>query len=263
MKRFALLGSNLANSLSPKMYAFFSKKSGIPLIYETVELNENATDQEILDVIKQYDGVNVTIPFKFRVGKLLGKNTPKNTVINSPEGDITSYSTDGEGVLAALDYYGIEVTGKHLLILGAGGAAYSATKSLLSVDAELTVVDRHKKKAKNLMKELNIASPVTKVNGILSFIPLKNKLFYVSKRDISKCDFVFDCLYSSETELLKTARKYQKTAINGLSMLFFQGVLNFYLFTGYRFTNTKLLFEEFYEYSYNQRAEFKLTGKKG
>lgn len=56
-------------------------------------------------------------------------------------------STDGDGVMMSLEKRGICVDGKKLLIVGAGGSAFAAARSLAQNGAKLYFANRTEEKA--------------------------------------------------------------------------------------------------------------------
>ncbi|MDD3832257.1 MAG: hypothetical protein PHW00_06375 [Clostridia bacterium] len=242
--RLALIGSQVVSSYSPQLMRFFADKSSYELTYTTVQLDENVDNATLLDTIEQYDGVNITMPFKTRVARLLGINGSVNTIYRQ-NGKQFACSTDGMGVMLALRHYGIQVFGKNLLVIGAGGASHSAVKSLTEQGANVFVVNRNQHGIDLLKKEFTLLNYECIYDGILSFVPVYDYLFGVNDTQIECADFVLDALYDRPTVLLNTARRHNKTAISGESMLFFQGVCSYYYFTGIKLDNIDALYEEY------------------
>ncbi len=79
-----------------------------------------------------FDGINVTIPYKKDVIPYLKDISPEsklcgavNTIVKK-DGALYGYNTDFAGMRAMLSFGGIEVKGKKVLILGSGGTAGTA-----------------------------------------------------------------------------------------------------------------------------------------
>ena len=88
-------------------------------------------------------GVNVTIPHKVAVMQFLDRIDPLaekigavNTIVNDA-GILTGYNTDAAGFLQVLHERSIELAGKRVLLLGAGGAAHSIGNILAAEKAKL------------------------------------------------------------------------------------------------------------------------------
>ena len=68
-------------------------------------------------------------------------------------------------------------------------------------------------------------------DGILSFVPVFDRLLFADEKDVAAAEFVLDAYYFRDTRLLQCARKYGKIAVDGLDMLFFQAIKAFEIFT--------------------------------
>jgi shikimate dehydrogenase len=107
-------------------------------------------------------GFNLTIPHKVAVIKHLDKLTKAaeiigavNTVINDG-GKLTGENTDGKGYLISLEKAGVDVKGKHVTVLGAGGAARAiAVESALAGAGKITIVNRDAGRGRELVKLIN------------------------------------------------------------------------------------------------------------
>ena len=102
-------------------------------------------------LFERYDAFNVTIPFKTDIMPYLkdlkgdaGTFGAVNTVVSASR---AGYNTDGMGFLLMLENAGVEVKGKDVLVLGAGGAGRSVAKKLLDAGAEVFVYDLKKENA--------------------------------------------------------------------------------------------------------------------
>lgn len=230
--KLAIIGSSVQGSLSQVLQTFFGNKFDVDVSYDLVNLPENCDDKTLLDAIMRYDGVNITMPFKNRVAQILNYDGAVNTVKVSSS-SIKACSTDGLGVILALDYYGIDIVDKNLLIIGAGGSAQEAIEALSFEGANIFVVDRTPERAKTLTEKYGLLTSRPKnFEGILSFTPLYDQLPDVDYGSIDDVKFVFDANYKHPTALLNKAKKADKMAIDGLSMLFYQGIVGFCYWSG-------------------------------
>jgi len=109
--------------------------------------------EDLADAIKglkamKMRGINCTIPHKIEVMKYIDKIAPSarligavNTIIND-NGVLTGENTDGQGFMIALSDAGVSPEGKHIVILGAGGAARAISVELALAGARhLTIVN--------------------------------------------------------------------------------------------------------------------------
>ncbi len=98
-------------------------------------------------------GLNVTMPHKKTVVKYLDEldHAAKflgavNTILNN-EGGLLGFNTDGVGAVKALRENGTELSGKKVLLLGAGGAAKAIAFSLVKEVGKLVILNRAARKS--------------------------------------------------------------------------------------------------------------------
>lgn len=118
-------------------------------------------------------GLNVTLPFKQDAWHLATQRSPRadyaeaaNTLMRMPDGSLFADNTDGAGLVRDLVInHGISITGRSILLLGAGGAARGVLPALLEQKpASIMVVNRTAAKATDLVKHLTATFAAT---GIL------------------------------------------------------------------------------------------------
>ena len=169
MDRFAVLGQPIAQSLSPQIHQAFAQQLGIALSYEKFDV---APDQfgEMLDRLYRaaYRGLNITAPHKLAALAGSAEKTPRaqlagaaNTLTRLPQGWAAD-NTDGEGLVRDLrDNNWLTVSGKRVLLLGAGGAARGVLKPLLDEHpAVLVVSSRTPWVVEKLAEEFKAHGPV-------------------------------------------------------------------------------------------------------
>lgn len=224
-KRFAVLGADVSKSLSPALMCFFAKELGIWLEYTAASLGDNATDDELLSQISRFNGVNVTMPYKACVAKLLNAGETVNTVWNGK-----ACSTDGFGIVAALDAHKIDFRNKELLIIGAGGAAEQAIITLKQCGAALSVVNRTQSRADALKSKYELLPAPVCPQGILSFVPACEWEQTLSVPQSVK--FVFVAAYGGESHLATIAKNRNLSCVYGEEMLYYQGAMSLSLWLG-------------------------------
>lgn len=123
--RYGLIGSPLGHSHSPFLHERMGGEG-----YALLELPESALAGFF--AAKEFDGVNVTIPYKRAVIPLLDEVDATarecgavNTVINRG-GRLVGYNTDLYGMRFALDAAEISLAGKRVVVLGSGGTSHTA-----------------------------------------------------------------------------------------------------------------------------------------
>lgn len=239
-----LFGRNIKNSLSPKIYKCLSNVSGIKLNYTVFDFAEEEFIKEFTKTLKNLNGANLTIPYKT---KLTTQYEPSNTLKRIGE-EILFFNTDGYGLLRSLQEKGIDPKDKSILILGCGGAGVEAIRVLTNMGAKVYVRNRTSSKIAELSKIYPIQTDTNQIfDCIFSFLPFTEKLVLVSKEEISNTEFIFDACYISKTPFLYEAEKAGKKIISGTSMLFWQAVKNFEIWTGKQLSDneTREAFNQF------------------
>ncbi|MBR6562951.1 MAG: AAA family ATPase [Clostridia bacterium] len=112
--------------------------------YELKAISRDSLDEFLKT--REFDAINVTIPYKEAVIPFLDYVNPKaleigavNTVVKRG-GKLYGYNTDFMGMLAMIRREGIELSGKKFLVLGSGGTS----KTAMFVARELGCVDAYR-----------------------------------------------------------------------------------------------------------------------
>ena len=145
-----LMAYPIRHSSSPAMQNEAFAKLGYDYAYLAFEVGAD----EIEDAVKairtlKMRGSNVSMPNKTLVGKYLDELSPAaelcgavNTIVND-NGHLTGHITDGIGFMSALKDNDIDVIGKKMTIVGAGGAATAIEiQAALDGVAEITIFNR-------------------------------------------------------------------------------------------------------------------------
>lgn len=223
--RLGLVGQSVANSLSPILMSQLARSADVCCSYTPVQLPPDIPDKQLGDVVSQFDGVNVTMPFKTRVSKLFKGSVP---AVNTVGKRIEPTSTDGYGIVQSLKAHGINFENQPLWIVGAGGAAESCIAELKPYGCKMQVVNRTLEHAETLSRKYNlqkVADPV----GVLSFVPecdFERQL--VLPQSVK---FVFTAFYKNQSGLERQALLRGIEHVDGLEMLFHQGAKSFALWT--------------------------------
>lgn len=158
--RYAVFGQPIAHSLSPHIHTAFARQEGIAMEYEAIE----ASAAEFPAVLEAFAangglGANVTAPLKEVAFALCRTFTSRaklagsvNTLLrkgDSWHGD----TTDGVGLVRDLtERHLLDLRGRRVLLLGAGGSARSVAPALLDAGIlELMVVNRTSERADELV----------------------------------------------------------------------------------------------------------------
>ena len=166
-----------------------------------------------------------------------------NTVTARGDGTTFGASTDGQGFVDSVAASGFDVSGRRVVLLGAGGAARSIVDALgRSGAADIAIVNRTESSA----AEAALLSSVARVGSFddvaaahllvnstsvgmgSDVLPLDGTLL---RPDLAVADIVYHPL---DTALLRSARAVGAHTIDGLGMLVHQAVLQQELWTGRR-----------------------------
>jgi len=189
-KLFCLIGHPISKSLSPFIHNYSFEHNEINARYVAFDVDEDALEDAVKGIkALNIHGFNVTIPHKVEVIKFLDEIDEEanllgavNTVKNV-NGKLVGYNTDGRGFIRALQNNNIDIKGKNITIIGAGGAA-RAIAMIMAKDGvrSIQVANRTVEKAKIIANE--ISSKLSKV--ITAWTDIKN----ISTVDI---DIVINC----------------------------------------------------------------------
>lgn len=167
--RYAVIGNPVGHSQSPRIHAAFARQTGQDLEYGRLLGEPGRFAEQIREFLAAGGkGLNVTLPFKGEAWRLADESSPRaeaaqavNTLIALEGGRLRGDNTDGVGLVRDLEQnWGYDLSGKRLLLLGAGGAAQGVVWPLLERRPErLLIANRTPDKARELARRL--ASPGT------------------------------------------------------------------------------------------------------
>lgn len=267
LTRFAVIGHPIGHTMSPFIHARLFSLSGLSPAYTVLDVPEIEAQ---LPALRALSGFNITIPHKSAILPFLDAVDEKaalfgsvNTVKNEG-GRMTGYTTDGVGCKKALARYGLDFSGR-LLILGRGGAARAiAFEAVLSAPApQIDFVCRETSmdKAEALTAELSALCKRLGKPGqfrVLSYAALDGSAdrydlalnttsvgMYphagesaVGAKVLARCGAAFDAVYNpGETEFLRIARSLGLKTVGGMGMLVCQAVAAQEIWYGARFAD--------------------------
>jgi shikimate dehydrogenase len=234
---------------------------GLPWRYLTVEVKPENLPAAIAGAKTMgFQGINLTIPHKVAVMSLLDDIAPDARMIGAVntvrrEGDrFIGENTDGKGFLRGVrEEAGINPAGKQVVLLGAGGAARAiAVELALAGAASIEVVNRSVERGSAMVNDVR-----TRTNANVSLTPWTDTYRARPQTDILVnatsiglypdvdampavsleaaaphllvCDVIPN---PPETPLMRAAQAKGLATLNGLSMLVYQGVIGFQMWTG-------------------------------
>ena len=261
-----LMAYPIRHSNSPAMQNEAFRVAGIDCIQLAFEV-DNSTLEDAVKAIRALGmkGSNVSMPNKTEVGKYLDRLSHEaeligsvNTIVND-HGILTGYCTDGIGYMNALADSGIDVRGKKITIVGAGGAA-TAMQIQAAIDGvkEISIFnvrDHFFETGQETVRKINehtachaeifdlmdhealrreIADSFLLANATgLGMKPHEGETWLPDISYLRPDLIVTDTVYAPPmTRLLEMARDAGCQYMNGLPMMLFQGAAAFKLWTG-------------------------------
>jgi len=157
-KIYGLIGDPVAQSLGERVHNPLMEKLDLDGVYLSFKVDK----EEIYPFLKYamrlpFKGLSVTMPLK----EMLGPE-PVNTLIFWPN-RLETENTDGKAMLTCLG----DVNRKHVVIIGAGGAAKAIYKELKKNGADITLLNRSVDKAKAIDPHAKSLSDVPEKYDIL------------------------------------------------------------------------------------------------
>jgi shikimate dehydrogenase len=137
---YAVMGNPIAHSKSPLIHRLFAEQTGEQLQYHALLVSKEGFAQAVAAfVMKGGKGLNVTVPFKREAWEIADELSDRarragavNTLLIKEQGALFGDNTDGVGLVRDLTRnLGMRLQGKHILLLGAGGAARGVLAPLL------------------------------------------------------------------------------------------------------------------------------------
>ena len=243
MKKYLVIGKPVDHSLSPQLHNYWIKINKINAIYDKKDIDDAELKDLIIDIKdRKINGVNVTVPYKKKIISYLdelseeAKITESVNTIFMEEDKLIGHNTDIKGFELSVRDTNFDIKKKTILILGAGGVVPSIVYALNKMQAsQIIVSNRTKEKAlylKNLFKKISIVNwgEIPNFDMIINATSVGLKENEDLKLDFSKVEnkFFYDVIYNpSETNFLKSGKKFGNRTVNGKMMFIYQAHLAF------------------------------------
>lgn len=262
-----LMAHPIRHSMSPTMHNTAFEALNLNYAYLAFDINHD----QLKDGVKAIRtlgmrGSNISMPNKQAIIPHLDKLDQSaqltgavNTVVND-DGVLTGYTTDGIGFVNDLKKKGHDISGKKILVVGAGGAGIPiATQSAIEGAKAIRIANRKDSHFANAVaiaktineqtdshaatfsledeeqfkEALNWADIYVDATGV-GMKPLENMALVNDPSWLKKDLVVYDTVYAPrETKLMAVAKEAGLTAVyNGLGMMIEQGAAAFKLWTG-------------------------------
>jgi shikimate dehydrogenase len=146
--KYCVIGNPIGHSRSPDIHAEFAAQTGQDIAYERCLAPLDGFQDTVRGLIERgYRGANVTVPFKLEAAGIatrLEERARLAGAVNTlrfENGEIVGDNTDGPGLVADIvRNAGVPLTGKRVLLLGAGGAARGVILPILRHDPAAIVI---------------------------------------------------------------------------------------------------------------------------
>ena len=276
-KTFMLFGSPVEHSFSPILQNTVAAAAGIESVYTAMHVTDlgSAVKGAYAMGVR---GINITVPFKEEVIRYLCGVDERakaigavNTLKFTGEG-YYGCNTDIMGLSMSLKLRGIDIKGKTVVILGAGGAAKAAAAMALGEKCgRLYIINRTAAKAEELKSRMSRFYGGDIICG--DYDSLKNiegKIIMIQTTSVGMgkgvwkspieyteifehTEALVDIVYNPlKTKIMAEAEKYGVKCANGLDMLIYQGIASFEIWNDIKISDeTKLALRdsltEYYE----------------
>jgi len=146
---YAVMGNPVAHSKSPRIHTLFARQTGQDIEYTTIQVEPGGLASAVGEFHASGGrGLNITVPFKADAWALATIRSDRaelagavNTLVLDAAGRHFGDNTDGVGLVRDLTLnHGCVLTGKRVLLVGAGGAAQGVIEPLLGERPALLVV---------------------------------------------------------------------------------------------------------------------------
>lgn len=236
---YGLLGRTLSYSYSPRIHKALGGYDYSLFEKEPEELEHFLKNGE-------FDGLNVTIPYKKAVIPYLDHLSPiakrlgaVNTIVRKPDGTLIGHNTDYFGFSTMVAKAGVQVAGKKALVLGSGGASNTAVAVLEELGANVIVISRSGENNYNNLELHQDAALIVNATPVGMYPNVDDTP--VSLDIFPMLEAVLDLNYNpSRTKLLLDAEARGLIAENGRLMLVAQAKESGEWFTGTSIPDNKI-----------------------
>ena len=268
-KVLGLIGDPIEHTGSPAIHNRLAEKLGDNVVYVPFEVRAKRLEEAVEGAYALgIEGLNVTVPHKVEVMQYVTElddaalDIGAVNTLSRIRGGYRGYNTDFSGFMRELDKLDIQVNGKNVIVLGAGGAAKAVMYSLKRLGARhIDILNRSKDKAESIFG----GQPNITIRGFRDWRSIPEGKYICIQctsvglsPDDDACviededffdlvDSAVDLIYKpKETAFMKKVAAHGGRAYNGLRMLVYQAV------SSYEFFMKKEVPEEAAEELYNE-----------
>ncbi len=253
---YCVMGRPVAHSKSPQIHQAFARQCAQRLHYQAVPVEPGCFAEALAAFQRQGGkGLNITLPLKGEAWEQVRHRSERaekagavNTIWFDESGESHGDTTDGSGLVTDLLMNGIQLRGKTVIVLGAGGAVRGVLGALLEQGVNsIKLVNRTLSRAQDLAARFSSDGPVQVcdyaalqakpvdlvINGTSA--SLQRKLPPLPPGLVAG-SYCYDMVYAdTDTVFVAWAKENgAMKAMDGLGMLVQQAAESFYLWRGVR-----------------------------
>lgn len=170
-RRYVLFGHPVGHSWSPFIHSLFARQLGDVIEYKLVDVAPADFRKRVIDFfVTRGHGANITVPHKRAAAELVNEMTPRaeragavNAIATRAGARLLGDNTDGVGLVIDLRVnLGVDIAGRRVLVLGAGGAVRGVLEPLLLEEpATVVIANRTPERARELAQDFADLGNVT------------------------------------------------------------------------------------------------------
>lgn len=242
--KLGIFGHPIGHTRSPRLFSRLGRLLNKSLSYKAVDVQPDdftATAQRSRKA--KWRGASVTIPFKIEAARLADRLTPSAKAIGAvnvlrfeANNKITGHNTDADGLMDALKFAGVGMSGVHVLVFGAGGAARAAGYAVAKGGAKtVRFTNRTASTAKTCARDLAPYFPKTSFSAgaprnadiWINATPLGqngNPDISPAPKSLRAPGAAVDMVYGKKTAFQRHAERLGANVSDGTAMLVFQAL---------------------------------------
>lgn len=253
MQHFIVIGNPISHSKSPAIHQAFAQSVGLDIRYHRQFCPDDADSfRAVVEAFFHGGGVgaNVTLPFKeiaFELCDTLSDYAKSAKAVNTlclRDGKLYGDNTDGRGLVADLLSNGVDLQGKKVALIGAGGATRGVILPLMEQGATLSIFNRTLSKAQALKDdfaafgEMAVYGLDDLATGDFTFDVIINATSATTTDQTLtlsptlNATVAYDMMYGKPSPFLAHFAAQQSKTLDGYGMLINQAKLAFELWTG-------------------------------
>lgn len=265
ISNYAVFGNPVKHSKSPRIHSLFAEQTGIKLNYQAIEVPlEKFSEYVSLFSSQGGLGLNITIPFKEEACSICTTLTERarlsgsvNTIRFDKQLNIYGDTTDGQGFINDLTVNNeINLEGKSILILGAGGSVRALLEPLCKQKPDqIVIANRTVSRAEELADKFSELSSIIAcaysdlaghsfdliING--TSLSLSGELPAIPETVIKESTCCYDLMYSDVATVFMDWAKQNGAVkvLDGLGMLVEQAAESFLIWHGVKPDTTPVI----------------------